>query len=316
MDKLFELWEKPRAEEIYMLAGWHQWADAGNVSSGLPQYLIQHTNARQIGEVTSEDFYLFQVPGLHHLIRPQIKLKDGYRQTLSSNTNGVFYTGNEEKGLVIFLGEEPHLHVDQYCKAVLDIAETLQVERVVAVGGVYGPVPYDKEREVSCVYSLPRLRDELTRYAIKFSNYEGGSTIGTYLVDKAEAREIEFITFYAFVPAYDFAQVSNLVQTMRIENDFKAWYDLMRRFDHMCQLDLDLSDLENHSYDLIASMDAQVDELNEEIPDLEINSYLQELTDDFNEKRFVPLSDVWEKGLQDLFNSLDESETDAEDQED
>ncbi|NBD34636.1 MAG: hypothetical protein GVY30_01400, partial [Chloroflexi bacterium] len=83
-----------------------------------------------------------------------------------------------------------------------------------------------------------------------------------------------------------------------------------------CQLDLDLSDLENHSYDLIASMDAQVDELNEEIPDLEINSYLQELTDDFNEKRFVPLSDVWEKGLQDLFNSLDESETDAEDQED
>lgn len=316
MDELVELWEKPVAEEIYMLAGWYQWADAGNVSSGLPQYLIQHTGARQIGEIASEDFYLFQVPGLHHLIRPQIELQDGYRQALSSNTNEVFYTGNDQKGLVIFLGEEPHLHVDRYCEAVLDIAEALRVQRVVAVGGVYGPAPYDKEREISCVYSLPPLKEELTRYAVKFSNYEGGATIGAYLMDRAERRDIEFITFYAFVPAYDFAQVSNLVQTMRIENDFKAWYDLMRRFNHMTHLDIDLSDLERHSYDLIASMDTQIDELNQEIPDLEIDRYLREVAEDFDEQRFVPLSDVWEKGLQDLFNSLDESESDAHDQED
>ncbi len=310
MDELVELWERPIAEEIYMLAGWYQWADAGNVSSGLPQYLIQHTGARQIGEIESESFYLFQVPGLHHLIRPQIKLQDGYRQTLSSNANEVFYTGNDKKGLVIFLGEEPHLHADRYCEAVLDIAEALRVKRLVAVGGVYGPAPYDKEREISCVYSLPPLKEELTRYAVKFSDYEGGATIGAYLMDRAERRDIESITFYAFVPAYDFAQVSNLVQTMRIENDFKAWYDLMRRFNHMTHLDIDLGDLERHSYDLIASMDAQVDELNHEIPDLEIERYLREVAEDFDEQRFVPLSDVWEKGLQDLFNDLDDLDAD------
>jgi hypothetical protein len=45
MSELVELWEKPSAART-MIAGWHQWADAGSVSSGLPQYLIDHTDAR------------------------------------------------------------------------------------------------------------------------------------------------------------------------------------------------------------------------------------------------------------------------------
>ena len=33
MDDVVELWEKPEADEVYMLAGWQQWADAGSISS-------------------------------------------------------------------------------------------------------------------------------------------------------------------------------------------------------------------------------------------------------------------------------------------
>ena len=47
MNELVDLREKPLAEEIYIIAGWQQWADAGAVSSGLPPYLIEHTHARQ-----------------------------------------------------------------------------------------------------------------------------------------------------------------------------------------------------------------------------------------------------------------------------
>ena len=61
MHQLVDLWETPRAEETYMIVGWHQWADAGAISSGLPQYLIEHTNAKKIGEIKSDDFYLFQI---------------------------------------------------------------------------------------------------------------------------------------------------------------------------------------------------------------------------------------------------------------
>ena len=35
MNSLVELTERPVALETFMIAGWHQWADAGAISSGL-----------------------------------------------------------------------------------------------------------------------------------------------------------------------------------------------------------------------------------------------------------------------------------------
>jgi len=301
MDDLVKLWEKPVAQEKHMIAGWRQWADAGGVSSELPQYLIDQTGARKIGEIRDEGFYLFQLPGTHDLLRPQVKLSEGYRQELRSRRNEFFYSGDDRRGTLIFLGDEPHRNEERYADAFLDAVEDLGVRRVAVVGGVYGAMPYDRDREVSCVYSLREMKEELAKYAVKFSNYEGGATIGTYLAHRAEARRIEFVVFYAIVPAYDFSQLSMSLKGMRIEKDFKAWYDLMRRFNHMFDLGIDLSDLERQSDELISSVDAKVDELERTMPQLKVREYMEELARDFTEMPFVPLSDMWESELGDLF---------------
>ena len=301
MDALVELWEKPVAEEKVMIAGWRQWADAGAISSGLPQYLIEQTGARKIGEIKPGGFYLFQIPGTHHFLRPEVKLEEGYRQELSSRRNEFFYAGRDKKGLLIFLGEEPNLYEERYAEAFFDAAEELGVRRVAAVGGVYGAMPYDKDREVSCVYSLRGMKADLAKYAVKFSNYEGGTTIGTYLVDRAEQRGVEFLDFYAFVPAYDFSELSTRLQGLRIENDFKAWYELMKRFNHMFGLEFDLSDLERRSDELMSSMDAKIAELERKMPELKIREYMASLASDFTEMPFMPLDEVWERELGDLF---------------
>ena len=306
MDELVELWEKPVADQVSMIAGWHQWADAGNISSGLPEYLIQHTGARKIGEISEDGFYLFQVPGTHHFLRPEIRLKDGYRQELAEQLNEFYYTGDGGNGLVIFLGEEPHLNVERYTQAFLDAVTALGVTRVAALGGVYGAMPYDKDREVSCVYSLRSMKDDLSEYAVRFSDYEGGSTIGTLLVDRAEGRRIEFIDLYAFVPAYDFGEFDDQLQGLRIENDFKAWYDLMRRLNHMFDLGMDLSDLERQSSELIGALDTKIEELERQLPQLNVREYMQELARDFTERSFMPLDDVWERELGDLFSDSSE----------
>jgi predicted ATP-grasp superfamily ATP-dependent carboligase len=305
MDDQFELWERPVAREIYMIAGWQQWADAGAISSRLPRYLIEKTGARKIGEIKPDGFYLFQIPGTHHLLRPEVKLEDGYRKELRPRKNEFYYSGNERKGLLIFLGEEPHLNEEQYAEAFFDVAVALGVKRIVVVGGVYGPMPYDKDREVSCVYSLRRMRAELADYAVKFSNYEGGATIGTYLVDRAEKREVELVVFYALVPAYDFSQPS-LLEGLRIENDFKAWYDLMRRINYMFDLGADLSDLGKESDELISSMDSQIEELDGKMPRLRVKEYMEKVERDFTEMSFMPLDDVWERELGDLFEDLED----------
>jgi predicted ATP-grasp superfamily ATP-dependent carboligase len=306
MDELVELVEIPTAAEVYMIAGWQQWADAGAISSGLPEYLISHLRTDKIGEIRPGSFYLFQVPGTHDLLRPVIKLHEGYRQELRARENGFYYAGDEEKGIVVFIGEEPHQNEDRYADAFFDAVEAMGVRRVVAVGGVYGAMPYEKDREVSCVYSLPRMKEELMRYAVKFSNYEGGSTIGTYLVDRAEQREIEFMVLYGFVPSYDFSELSMLLTGLRIENDYRAWFELMRRLNYMFGTEVDLSDLELKSEELTASMDGQIQELEEQAPRLKVREYMQQLSDQFAERPFMPLDDLWERELRDLFDGEEE----------
>ena len=223
-----------------MIAGWQQWADAGAISSGLPGYLIRRTQAKKIGHIRSQEFYLFQIPGMHHLLRARVELDQGYRKQLTSRRNEFFHTGDDRRGLVIFRGEEPHLNVERYAEAFFDVVERLGIRRVVALGGVHGPAPYDRDRHVSCVYSLPDMKAELERYAVEFSNYQGGVSITTYLVDAAVRRGIEYLALYAVVPYYDLRQLSVRFAAIQLEKDFKAWHDLANRFNHMFELNLDL----------------------------------------------------------------------------
>lgn len=303
MSDLFELWEKPTAKEINMLVGWRQWADAGSISSSLPEYFIEALDARKIGEIKPHGYYIFQAPGTHHLFRPVIKIEDGRRQHIEKKQNEIFYAESGDQGFVIFLGDEPHYNVEQYADAFFAVLKELNIRRVVGVAGVYGPTPYNKDRQISCIYSLAEMREEMEQYAVNFSNYEGGASIGSVLVDRAENEELEFIEFYGFVPAYDFSQSnqSMMQQGISIENDFKAWYDISQRLKHMFKLDMDLAELYEQSEEMILALDDKIEEIIEKMPQLNIRDYMDKLQTEFNELSFVPLDDVWEQGLADIF---------------
>jgi proteasome assembly chaperone (PAC2) family protein len=305
VNDLLHLWQQPETDETYMLAGWRQWADAGNTSSGLTQYVIEQTGAARIGLLKPMNFYLFQVPGTHHFLRPDVELEEGLVKSHDTRANEFHYWRSGAKGLVIFLGDEPHMNAEMYADAWLDAVEALGVRRVICVGGVYGAMPYNREREIHAVYSLPRLKADLDTYAVKFSNYEGGSTIGTYLAYRAGQRGVELVDLYAFVPAYDFSQVTNQVQGVRIDSDYQAWFDVLRRINHMFELDFPLTDLEVRSLELASSMDSQIEELNRKFPKLKVREFMQQLSDAFEELPFMPLDDLWARELGDLLDDLD-----------
>ena len=306
-DKLrndLDLWEKPEAQEIFLICGWRQWADAGSVSSGLVSYLIQKNHARPIGQIRPDGFYMFQIPGTHDLVRPEIKLREGYPEFLNVPQNEFFYYGNEKQGLVLFLGDEPHLDAERYSSAFLDAAKILNVKRIVGLGGVYGELPYEKERMVSAIYSLPHMKDEINQYAVNLSNYHGGSSIESYLCKRAGENSLEFTAFYAFVPNYDFSSLAQVDKSIRIENDFMAWLGIMRRIIHMLQLDFDLTDLEGKSQHLIDLMDTEIDEIQKSM-NVDVQGYLAKLSEDFDEKTFTPQDIFWEEKLKGLFDRLD-----------
>lgn len=300
-EKLYELWEEPKAQENYMLVGWRQWADAGSISSELPRYLVKQTKARKIGEIRPDNFYLFQFPGTHDLVRPVIRFEKGRPMSLDVPRNEIFYSGDHTKGIVFLTGDEPHLNAEQYVTTILDIAESLGVKRIVSFGGVYGEMPYDKERFIACIYSLPKLLEEITDLAVNLSDYQGGASIGSYLCRRAGERDVEFVGFYAFVPTYDFSKVSQIGNTIRIENDYMAWLGVMRRVTYMLDLDLDLLDLEKKSLHLVEVIDEKVSELDKLVPQIGVREYMDRLSDDFSEVVFEPLGEVWEEEFRKLF---------------
>jgi len=307
MQNALEIWQKPAARTVYMLAGWNQWADAGAISSELPDYVIQKTSAVKIAQIRPDGFYLFQAPGTHHYLRPVVKLEGGYRQAIEQKKNEFYYAESGGKGLVIFKGEEPHLDVERYADTFADAIQAFSVRRVIMVGGVFGATPYDQDRQVSCVYSLPRLKAELEKYAVSFSDYEGGVTICTYLAQAVERRGIEAIVFYAFVPAYDFSESSPHCQSLRLDTDHRAWWELMRRINHMFDLGLSLSDLRNRSDELTAQVKAKLDNLARTAPNLRVRDYMAKVAEQFTENPFMPLDDVWARELGDLFRESGES---------
>ncbi len=308
MTNTLELWETPQAKEIYMLAGWRQWADAGSVSSGLPEYLIQRTKAKKIGMIGPDGFYLFQFPGTHDLVRPVVKFNQGYPESLEAPRNEIFYSGDEKRGLVFFIGDEPHMDVERYTQSFLEIAQTLKVKRIVGFGGVYGELPYDKERMVSSAYSLLSLKEELKHLALNFSDYHGGASIGSYICRRAGEKGLEYVALYAFVPMYDFSAVSQLANTVRIENDYMAWLGIMRRVNYMLKLEIGLKDLERRSKRLLQLFDQKVEELEGGNPQLGVRAYLQQLSESFVETPFEPLEDVWEEELNRLLNKFEDEE--------
>jgi proteasome assembly chaperone (PAC2) family protein len=311
MTETVEIWEQPQKSPMYMIAGWRQWADAGSTSSGLPQYIIDQTQAHRIGTIHSGGFYLFQFPGTHDLVRPVVKFNQGYPDFLQSQRNEFYYAEVGNCGLVVFIGDEPHLDIERYVAALLDSAVTLGVKRIIGLGGVFGEVPYDKDRNITGNYSLPHMKDEIKKLAVSLSDYEGGASIGSIICRRSADRGIEYVGLYAFAPLYDFTEIERIETTIRIENDFTAWLGIMQRINYMTKLNFDLSDLEEKSQHLTELIDTKVDEFDNAAPQVGVRDYFKKLSEAFTETSFSPYEDVWEEKLRqilDKFEANDKSE--------
>jgi proteasome assembly chaperone (PAC2) family protein len=300
MTELFNIWEKPKADEVYMLAGWHQWADGGAVSSGLPRHMAELNNARKIGELNPDGYYVFQLPGAQQFLRPIVRHNDGVSEALQTHSNEFYYAEVDGKGVVFFIGDEPHMDAERYSRAFLQAAAALKVRKVVQFGGVYAQVPYDRERHVHGIISLASLREELDDLVIEPSNYQGPSSIGSYINKRAGEQNLEVVGLYAFCPIYQFGGLEDTNKTIHIENDYLAWLNVMERVSHMLEIKFDLSDLKDLSENLIEKVNDKVLELDEKYPELRIEEFMRRLRGEFEERSFSPLDDIWQDSLRRL----------------
>ena len=280
-----------------MIAGFNQWANAGNVSSGIPEYLIEKLDARRVGRIRKDDFYIFQLPGSSFMFRPPVKFVEGYEEDYQKEpVNDFHYAEISGKGILIFIGTEPNQHADVYVNTLLDATTELGVERIIVPAGVGGEVPFDKERRVSCTYSLKQMREELNNYALSFSNYHRNATIGMVINHYSKERGIESVRMSARTPSYQIPFTTS--------SDKRALYDILRRIRYMFSIGLDLSELKKESKQQISEFEDTLKKLYIGNPELEsqIAAYLDQIGEGFDELRFeepVKIPDVFLKEFDD-----------------
>ena len=245
-EPLIALDEVPETRVI--IAGWRrQWSDGGNISSGMPRWLIDKLSARRIGQMTGEISRMcfpFQIAGTHDLYRPRAAFNEGLPSRPMQWDNGFWDAGD---GVVIFLGIEPWYRIDLYGQAFFEAVSALGNPKVAAVEGYNGPAPPEQERRISCVYSKASMADELRQHGMLFSSYGSqqrqGPTVGMAMVSIAHYQhpDVEMVRVGAMAPMFPFSGSSG--GQLGITTDHRAFYDIMRRLRALYSLDIDLSDL-------------------------------------------------------------------------
>lgn len=307
-NQLVVLNEKPVAH--YLIAGWRrQWSDGGSISSGLPRYLINKLNAKQIGQLGEEvarQCYPFQVPGTHDVYRPRVAYQDGLPTRDMHRRNYFYDAGN---GLIVFIGEEPWFRIDIYAQAFFQAVRELGVQQTVAVEGYNGAAPPDLERNVSCIYSQPRMKEELQKYGLRFSNYgsqgRNGPTIGMALntIAHDEHPDLDVFRLGAMAPMYPFMSTNN--DPVGIARDHRAYYAIMKRLKSMFKLDIDLAEL-------LSLGEAESNQLQETLERIgSSNSKAKEIIDRARAdyvvtpfEEFVELDPGLDKTLSDILNNM------------
>ncbi len=186
-----------------MLLGFSGWMDGGEVSTGTIDWLVKELGAEPFAEIEPESFYIYNFPGsmpVTSLFRPHIKIEDGVITTLELPKSTFF--SSRENNLILFSGKEPNFNWSEYAECIFSVASAYGVSRMYFIGSVAGAVPHTREPWLHSTVSDESLKEELEKYGIRFSNYEGPGSFITLLVQLAGRKGLPMASLVAEIPAY------------------------------------------------------------------------------------------------------------------
>jgi proteasome assembly chaperone (PAC2) family protein len=254
------LTKKPQLHAPYLVAGFAGWPDGGGVSTGVVDFLTSYLAAEPIGEITSDGLYTYTSPAMAS--RPIVTIQQGVLQSLHFPAN-EFY-GWQSQGvapdLVLLQGIEPDLHWQQFTEAVLECVQVLDVQRVYTIGGYLDHAPHTRVPRLSAMVTHATLLEELLAYDLDLADYEGPTSIQSYLLSHCQDQGIEGIGLWGGTPSYIQGTYPKVAHTM------------LSLLSQIWQLPLELSMFEEQTAELESSLHEQIDsspELAEYIKHLE-----------------------------------------------
>ena len=178
-----------------LIAAFEGWNDAADAASSTVDRLIAEWDADVVAELDPEDYYDFQ------MIRPHIMFDEDGTRLLTWPTTRVMVARppGASRDIVLLRGIEPNMRWRQFCQELLEIAETLGVRLVVALGALLADTPHTRPVPVTGTVSDPELG---ARLGLEQSRYEGPTGITGVFQDACASADMPSLSLWAAVPHY------------------------------------------------------------------------------------------------------------------
>ncbi len=246
--------KRPPLRAPYLIAGFGGWPNGGNVATDTVYFLQSTLQAERIGEITSDDLYIYSSPTLAS--RPVTVIREGVLDALRfpSNTLFAYQHQDAEHDLLFLQGIEPDLHWQQFADAIIECLQAFQVQRLYTIGGYLDYAPHTRLPRLSAVVTHENLLTELEEYDIDLADYEGPTSIQSYLLAACRDHGIEGMSLWGGAPSYIQGSYPRLTQMM------------LQCLSQLWDLPLDLEEIEEQVTDMEATLNEQID-LNPELAD-------------------------------------------------
>jgi len=139
--------------------------------------------------------------------------------------------------------------------------------------------PHTREPGVSCAFSSSELKEEMRKYSVQFTNYQGPSRFGSTLLYICQQEKIPMVTITARVTYYP---EFNIV----IPRNPKAIKALVRRLNTLLRLEMDVSDLDKEAEVFEEKLGFMMSQ------NPEFKAYVEELEKDFVEVKYEEPLDI------------------------
>lgn len=231
----------------YLIAGFGGWPNGGNVSTDTVDFLQATLKAEQIGEITSDDLYIYSSPTLAS--RPITVISEGVLESLRFPSNTLFACQRlgAAHDLLLLQGIEPDLHWQQFADAIVECLQTFKAQRLYTIGGYLDYAPHTRMPRLSAVVTHEALKDELEAYDVDLTDYEGPTSIQSYLLAACRTHGIEGISLWGGAPSYVQGSYPRLTHAM------------LQFLSQLWRLPLDLEEIEEQASELEATLHEQID---------------------------------------------------------
>jgi len=178
-----------------MIAAFEGWNDAAEAASGVIDHLLETWEAEQVAEIDPEDYYDFQVN------RPVVGAADEETRAITWPTTRIYVVRPVEsaRDLVLVRGLEPNMRWRQFCAELIESADQLGVQLVVALGALLADTPHTRPIPITGTASDVQLASALE---FERSRYEGPTGINGVFQDACGSSDLPCASLWAAVPHY------------------------------------------------------------------------------------------------------------------